>query len=53
MKKPTENPSKVVIVPKPPKETSNPSTTQSEQEATQESAPDEEKPEKAVENPEA
>ncbi|MBP5217929.1 MAG: hypothetical protein J6Z47_03145 [Bacteroidales bacterium] len=51
MKKPNENPSKVVIVPKPPKETSDPST-QSEPEVTQENTPDEEKPEKTEGKPE-
>ncbi|MBQ2150021.1 MAG: hypothetical protein IIU20_00090 [Bacteroidales bacterium] len=50
--KPNENPSKVVIVPKPPKETTDQSTTTSGQDV-EENIPDEEKPVKETENPEA
>lgn len=53
MKQPktNENPSKVVIVPKPPKETSNPTPTTSGQDV-EENIPEEEKPQKKTENPE-
>lgn len=43
MKKPncSENPSKVVIVPKPPKGNENPATTQSNEEGVPENVPEE------------
>lgn len=54
MKKPNpnENPSKVVIVPKPPKETTDQSTTKSGQDV-EENIPEEENPGKETEKPEA